>query len=116
MWRADHSNPTLISSGAAVAWGYERRSRPTARFWLSRSERSNLLLLGLVGAKTRFHASTRISATRPMHLVCAAGRGAPSTPTEGADAGRARGEEEGHDPSAGQTPALMCSRCSVSPR
>jgi hypothetical protein len=51
--------------------GSEHRSHPTARFWLSRSERSDLLRLDLVGAETRFHASTRISATQPMHLVCA---------------------------------------------
>ena len=55
----------------AVASGYEKRSSRTARFWLSRSKRSDLLLLGLVGAETRFHASTRISATQSMHLVCA---------------------------------------------
>jgi hypothetical protein len=29
------------------------------------------VVLGLVGAQTRFHASTGISATQPMHLVCA---------------------------------------------
>lgn len=62
-----------------VVWAYEHRSRPTARFWLSRSERSNLLLLGLVGAETRFHASTRISATQPVHLVCAGGGTLPGT-------------------------------------
>ena len=38
---------------------------------LSRSERTDLLLLDLVGAETRFRASTRISATQPMHLSCA---------------------------------------------
>jgi hypothetical protein len=32
------------------------------------------LLPGLVGAETGFHASTRISATQPMHLACAVSR------------------------------------------
>ena len=61
------------SIGRAAGSGYEHRSHPTARFWLSRSERSDLLQLDLVGAETRFHASTGISATQPMHLVCAEG-------------------------------------------
>ena len=61
------------SIGRAAGSGYEHRSHPTARFWLSRSERSNLLLLGIGGSETRFHASTGISATQPMHLVCAEG-------------------------------------------
>ena len=64
-----------------AATGYDQRSRPTARFWLSRSQRSNLLLLGLVGAETRFHASTRIPATQPMHLVCAGSATRGSVPT-----------------------------------
>ena len=44
---------------------------PTARFLLCRSEHSDLLLPDLIGAETRFHAGTRISATQPTHLVCA---------------------------------------------